>query len=187
MMTINMQGIVDAVLARAQRQRSVTPEDVQDELTRAGVPEEAWEEVLALCRRSLRKRRDRYHYVSAARQVSAQERQRQAVRRAIRGIIRRHRAAEQVERRGQDRIDFIQPVRVLLDDQRERHVLSRDLSTNGIRLIATRSLLGQKMRVFLGQGDEACSLLVRVLWTCAVADDLFENGCMFLEDTEELK
>ncbi|HEX5273578.1 MAG TPA: PilZ domain-containing protein [Gemmataceae bacterium] len=184
MMTVNLQEIVGAVLERARRQGSVTPEDIQDELTRAGVPDELWEEVLTLCRRSLRKRRDRYHYVSAARRESAREKQRQAVRRAVRGIIRRHRAAEQVERRGQDRLDFIQPVRVLSDDGRERHVLSRDLSTTGIRLIATRSLLGQKMRLFLGKGPDACSLLVRVLWTCTVGDDLYENGCMFL-DAEE--
>jgi hypothetical protein len=185
MMTANLQGTVDAVLERAQRQGSVTPEDVQDELTRAGVPEELWEEVLTLCRRSLRKRQDRYHYVSAARRESAQERQRQTVRRVVRGIIRRHKAAEQVERRGQDRVDFIQPLRVVTDDQRERHLLSRDLSTSGIRLIATRSLLGQKMRIYLGSGDEACSLVVRVLWTCAVGDELYENGCMFLEADEE--
>jgi hypothetical protein len=185
MMTANLQGTVDAVLDRAQRQGSVTPEDVQDELTRAGVPEELWEEVLTQCRRSLRKRRDRYHFVSAARQNSARERQRLAVRRAVRAIIRRHRAAEQVERRGQDRIDFIQPVRVRTDDGRERHLLSRDLSTTGIRLIATRSLLGQKMRLFLGEGENTCSLAVRVLWTCAVGDDLFENGCMFLDSDEE--
>jgi hypothetical protein len=185
MMTANLQGTVEAVLDRAQRQGSVTPEDVQDELTRAGVPEEMWEEVLTLCRRSLRKRQDRYQYVSPARRESARERQRQAVRRAVRSIIRRHKAAEQVERRGQDRLDFIQPVRVVTEDQRERHVLSRDLSTSGIRLIATRSLLGQKVRIFLGTGAETCSLVVRVLWTCAVGDDLFENGCMFLEADEE--
>jgi hypothetical protein len=184
MLTANLQSIVEAVLGRAQRQGAVTPEDIQDELTRAGVPEEMWEEVLMLCRRSLRKRQDRYHYVSAARRTSAQERQRQAVRRAVRAIIRRHRSAEQVERRGHDRIDFIQPVRVVTEDQRERHLLSRDLSTTGIRLIATRSLLGQKVRLFLGEGDEACSLVVRVLWTCSVGDDLYENGCMFLEADE---
>lgn len=180
-MTANLQEVVDAVLERARRQGSVTPEDVQDELTRAGVPDESLEEVLALCRRSLRKRQDRYHYVSAARQNSAREKQRQAVRRVVRGIIRRHRAAEQVERRGQDRLDFIRPVRVLTDDGRERHVLSRDLSTTGIRLIATRSLLGQKIRLFLGEGPDACTLMVRVLWTCAVGDELYENGCMFLD------
>jgi hypothetical protein len=185
MMTANLQEIVEAVLERAQRQGSVTPEDIQDELTGAGVPEEMWEEVLTLCRRSLRKRQDRYHYVSAARRESAREKQRQAVRRAVRAIIRRHKAAEQVERRGQDRIDFIQPVRVLTEDGRQRHVLSRDLSTTGIRLIATRSLLGQKVRLFLGQGAEPCSLMVRVLWTCAVGDDLYENGCMFLDADDE--
>ncbi len=183
-MTANLQEIVEAVIDRAQRQGSVTPEDVQDELTKAGVPEDVWEEVLTLCRRSLRKRQDRYHYVSAARRESAREKQRQAVRRAVRGIIRRHRAAEQVERRGQDRVDFIQPVRVLTEDGRERHVLSRDLSTTGIRLIATRSLLGQKIRLFLGEGQEACALMVRVLWTCSVGDELYENGCMFLEAEE---
>jgi PilZ domain-containing protein len=185
MMTVNLQDIVEAVLARARRQGSVTPEDVQAELTGAGVPEEMWEEALTLCRRSLRKRQERHTGPSAARRDSARERQRRAVRRAVRGIIRRHRATLQVERRGQDRIDFIQPVRVLTDDGREWHLLSRDLSTTGIRLIGTRSLLGQKLRVFIGQGEEACSLLVRVLWTCAVGDDLFENGCMFLDDDAE--
>lgn len=185
MTATNLQDVVEAVLARAQRQGSVTPEDVQDELTQAGVPEELWEEVLTLCRRSLRKRQGRYHYVSAARRESARERQRQAMRRVVRGIIRRHRAAQQVERRGQDRIDFIQAVRVLTEDQRELHLLSRDLSTTGIRLIASRSLLGQKVRVLLSEGDESCSLVVRVLWTCAVGDDLYENGGMFLERDEE--
>ena len=184
MITANLQCTVQAVLERALRQGSVTPDDVQEELTRAGVPERHWEEVLTLCRRSLRKRQERDQPVSAARRESAQAKQRQATRRVVRSIIRHHRATEQVERRGQDRIDFIQPVRVLTEDQRERHLLSRDLSTTGIRLIAPRSLLGQKMRLFLGQGDEACSLMVRVLWTCAVGDDLYENGCMFLEAEE---
>jgi len=185
MMTADLQGVVDAVLARAQRQGSVTPEDVQDELTQAGVPDELCEEVLTQCRRSLRKRQDRYHYVSTTRQESARQRQRLAVRRAVRGIIRRHRAEQQVERRGQDRVDFIQSVRVLTEDQRERHLLSRDLSTTGIRLIATGSLLGQRVRVVIGEGEEVCTLLVRVLWTCAVGDNLFENGCMFLDADEE--
>ncbi len=108
------------------------------------------------------------------------------MRRAVRGIIRRHRAEQQVERRSQDRVDFIQSVRVIAEDQRERHLLSRDLSTTGIRLIATRSLLGQKIRIIIGEGEEAYPLVVRVLWTCAVGDDLFENGCMFLDGEEEI-
>jgi hypothetical protein len=185
MMTANLQDIVEAVLARAERQGSVKPEDVQDELTRAGVPEDLWEEALAQCRRSLRKRQGRPSAANTARRESARERRRRETHRAIRGLIRRHRAAQQVERRGQDRVDFIQPVRVVADDQRELRLLSRDLSTSGIRLIATRSLLGQKMRVLIGDGEGTCSLLVRVLWTCAVGDDLFENGCMFLDDEGE--
>jgi hypothetical protein len=185
MMTANLQDIVDAVLARAQRQGSVQPEDVLDELTRAGVPEELWEEALAQCRRSLRKRRGRRSTATVARSESARERRQRDMRRAIRSLIRKHRAAQQIERRGHDRVDFLQPVRVLTEDQRELHLLSRDLSTNGIRLIATRSLLGQKLRVNIGEGEEACSLLVRVLWTCSVGDDLFENGCMFLDDEEK--
>ena len=184
MMTANLQGVVDAVLTRAEQQGSVTPEEVQAELTRAEVPEELWEEVFTQCRRPLRKRQDRYHYVARAREDAARERQRQAVRRAVRGLIRRHRATQQVERRGHDRVDFIQPVRVLTEDQRERRLLSRDLSTTGIRLISSRSFLGQKVRVIIGEGEDACSLLVRVLWTCAVGDELYENGCMFLESEE---
>jgi len=183
-MIANLQDIVGAVLARAQRQGSVTPEDVQQELTSAGVPEEMWEEALTLCRRALRKRQERYQGASPARRESARERQRQAVRRAVRRIIRRHRAAQQVERRGQDRVDFVQPVSVLTEDGRQWKLLTRDLSTTGIRLLGTRRLLGQKVRVVIGQGEDACSLVVRVLWTCAVGDDLFENGGMFLDDEE---
>ncbi len=69
------------------------------------------------------------------------------------------------------------------EDRREYTLLSRDLSTTGIRLIGTRSLLGQKVRMVLTPDDqaEACVFLVRILWTCAIGDDLFENGGTFLE------
>ena len=91
--------------------------------------------------------------------------------------------AAQPERREQDRIDFIQPVRVLTADGQEHHVLSRDLSPSGIRLIASRSLLGQKIDVLIPgtRESEATWFRVRVLWTCVVGDDLFENGGMFVD------
>jgi hypothetical protein len=184
MLTANLQGVADAVVRRAQRQGSLTPDEVQQELAQAGVPEGMWEDVLGLCRRSLRRRQDRYHYVTVKKPLS-KEQQHRALQRVIRGLIRRHKQTQRVERRGQDRIDFVQPVRVLTEDLRTLHLLSRDLSTTGIRLIGTRSLLGQKLRVFLGEGPAACSLLVRILWTCAVGDDLFENGGMFLETGDE--
>ena len=30
-------------------------------------------------------------------------------------------------------------------------------------------------------GESPCRLLVRILWTCAIGDDMFENGGSFLE------
>ena len=61
--------------------------------------------------------------------------------------------------------------------------MSRDLSATGVRLLGTKRLLGQKVQLELpgGNGDSACKLLVRILWTCAVGDDLFENGGTFME------
>ncbi len=181
MITANLQGLAETVVRRAESQGSVTPDEVRQELTQAGVPDEMSDEVLALCRRSLRLRQGRYHYVTAAARKPRPDQQQRNIRKAVREVIRRHKQVQRVERRGQDRFDFIQPVRVLTEDGRELHLLSRDLSPTGIRLIGTRSLLGQKVRVALGDGLEKCSLTVRVLWTCAVGDELFENGGMFLE------
>jgi len=52
-----------------------------------------------------------------------------------------------------------------------------------MRLIGTRSLLGQKVEVRLPtstKGESWCFVL-RILWTCAVGDELFENGGVFVE------
>ena len=60
-------------------------------------------------------------------------------------------------------------------------MLTRDLSPTGLRLLGSRSLLGQKVRVHLaGNGGRSCTFLVRILWSCAVGDNLFENGGSFL-------
>ncbi len=184
MILSNLKGVADAVICRAQRQGSLSPDDLKDELTRAGLPDDSWEDVLSMCRRSLRHRQGRYHY-TPARGRSEAEKQQLVMRRSVRQLIRRHKQAQRLERRGQDRLDFIQQVRVQTEDLRELHLLSRDLSMTGIRLIASRSLLGQKIRVFLGEGADACTLTVRILWACAVGDNLFENGGMFLETAED--
>ena len=86
-------------------------------------------------------------------------------------------------RRQQGRADFIQPVKVRIDSQRELAVLSRDLSETGIRLIGTHSLLGHKVEVTIPrpEGGDPCCFLTRILWTCVVGDGLFENGGTFLE------
>jgi PilZ domain len=92
--------------------------------------------------------------------------------------------APQPERREQDRVDFIQPVKLMTADGVEHNVLSRDLSGSGIRLIATRSFLGQKVDVLLpgAWGASPTWFPVRILWTCIVGDDLLENGGTFLEN-----
>jgi hypothetical protein len=184
----DLHGIAQAVTRRAQRQGFILPREVREELELAGLDDALWKEVVALARSALHYRQGRYYYVTAlSARAREEQRHQQAIHRTIRQLIRQHRkSAAQDERRQQDRIDFIQPLKVRTDDERELTLLSRDLSTTGIRLIGTRSLLGQKIRVLLprGEGQGPWCFLVRILWTCAVGDDLFENGGSFLELTE---
>lgn len=112
----------------------------------------------------------------------------QRIRRAVDRILsRRGTPAGDGERRGVERIEFVEPVRVRTEDGREFTFLSRDLSPAGIRLVGAHRLLGQKIRVqFAGPpGNEPPPLLVRVLWTCALAEGLIENGGMFLDALDE--
>jgi hypothetical protein len=185
MIMTDLQGVANTVVRRAQRQGFVLPREVREEVTHAGVAEALWKDVLALARPSLSYRQGRYYYTAAVTErMLREQRLQRGIQRAVRQLIRQHKqTASRKERRGQDRIDFIQPVQVITEDQREFTLLSRDLSTTGIRLIGTRSLLGQKVRVQIPgtEHDERCCFLVRVLWTCAVGDELFENGGTFLE------
>jgi hypothetical protein len=183
MITIDLQGIAHSVIRRAQRQEFVLPRDVREELLKADLSPSLWKDVLALARGSLSYRQGRYYYAASLSPRLLQERrQQQRIHRAVRRLLRDYKAdASQTERRRQGRSDFVQTVKVQSEDQREWTLLSRDLSITGIRLIGTRSLLGQKVRVLLPNRDEPISFLVRILWTCAVGDELFENGGTFLE------
>ncbi len=190
-----LQGVANTVVRRAQRQGFVLPRDIRAELTRMGLPEEQWKDVIELARESLHFRQGRYFFLSSVSPRLRQElTQQQLIARAIQRLIRHHRTQTSPnDRRREDRLDFIQPVKVRSDDGHETTLLSRDLSTTGIRLIGTRSLLGQKIRVQLPAGDDGSvlTLLVRILWTAAIGDELFENGGSFIEmvapPTEGLK
>ena len=181
----NLRPIADAVVQRAQREGFVRPKEVQEELHGAGESKSLWKDVLALARESLIFRNGRYYYASPISERLRQEQDQHALiaevaRRAI-GTFRD--AARQQERRGEERIDFIQPVYVRTEDGRVFTLLTRDLSTSGMRMIGTRSLLGQKLEVRLptsSKGESWCFVL-RILWTCAVGDELFENGGVFVE------
>jgi hypothetical protein len=188
MTATDLQAIADAVICRAQRQGSVLPEEVQDELTRAGRPDTLWKDVLALARPALSYRQGRYHFVTAvSARARAEQEQQQRIRDAVGQLVAQHRAsAAQVERREEDRINFLQQVQVRTEDGREFTLLSRDLSPSGIRLVGTRRLLGQKVRVLVPGPEEPLAgpplcFVVRILWTCALGDDLFENGGAFLD------
>ena len=183
MLQTELRGVVDTVLRRAQRQGYVVPRDVREELTQAGLPDEQWKDVLDLARGSLHYRQGRYYFLQAVSpRLHEQQSQQQIVFHAVRDLIRRQQAARaENERRQQDRIDFLHPASVETEDNRTFRVLTRDLSPTGIRLLGSRSLLGQKVRVELaGNGGRECTFLVRILWSCAVGDDLFENGGSFL-------
>jgi hypothetical protein len=184
MIVTNLQGIAEAVSRRAQRQGFIVPREVREELTQAGLPQSLWKNVLDLARTSLNYRQGRYYYSApVTARVAAEQSHQRHIQRAIRQIIQQHHSAtHRIERREEDRTDFIQPVKVRTEDQREFTFLSRDLSATGIRLIGTRRLLGQKVHVILPTSDETSphEFLVRILWTCPVGDDLVENGGTFI-------
>jgi PilZ domain-containing protein len=181
----SLQEVAEMIVRRAQRLGYVLPRDVRSELKQAGMPDGRWKEVVHLARESLNYRQGRYYHVSAVSPRLQQEQmQQQLIQRAIRRLVRAYRAAAAPkERRQQDRVDFIQPITVQMEDGRQFILLSRDLSPTGVRLVGTRRLLGQKVRVHIPQGESAppVTFLVRILWTCAIGDDLFENGGTFLE------
>ena len=181
----HLQAVANVVVRRAQRQGFVVPREIRAELTAAHLPEELWKEVTALAQPVLSHRRGRFYFAAGVSPRREQEQNhRRLIRRTVRQLIRRQRAeAARPERRRGNRLDFIQPVKVQAESDRAWTLLSRDISPEGLRLIGTRSLLGQKVRVLIPGGPEgqAQGFLVRILWTCAIGDDLFENGGTFLE------
>lgn len=184
MTTTDLQEIADAVVQKAQRQGSVLAREIRKELTEAGAPGSLWKDVVALTRSSLRYHKGRYHYTPPTHTALREQDQQRAIRETIEDMIGQYRDhSSRIERREQNRIDFVQTVRAHGEDGKEFSLLSRDLSSTGIRLIGTRSLLGQKihLRIPRPDGSGPWCFLVRILWTCAVGEDLFENGGMFVE------
>jgi hypothetical protein len=101
-------------------------------------------------------------------------------------------AARKADRREQTRISFVQSVHARTEDGSECTLLTRDVSASGVRLVGARRLLGKKIWVTVPAPEKVLlpgaarveggwTFLVRVLWTCTVGDDLFENGGVFVE------
>ncbi len=185
MSTSELQPVADAVLRLAKRQGHVNARDVRSESRIAGLPEEGWKDAIALVQDSLVRRQGRYYHKDAFTPRAEKERaQQQAIQKVIRKLIKQHRSrGKEDERRNQSRVDFIQPVKVRTEDGTEHALVSRDLSATGVRLLGTKRLLGHKVQIELpsGNAEPARRLLVRILWTCSVGDNLFENGGSFVE------
>jgi hypothetical protein len=185
MIASEMQVVANAVVRRAERQGYVVPRDIREEVGQAGLPDSSWKEVLELARPGLNYRHGRYYHLHTVSERSQEERsQQQAIYGVIRQIIQHHRRqARSHDRRNQERIEFVQPIRVEAEDGRVFNVLSRDLSPTGMRLISTRSFLGHKLRINVPTGVAGAfwTFAIRVLWTCAIGDNLYENGGVFLE------
>jgi PilZ domain len=181
----DLQPVADAVLRLAKRQGYVSARDVRSELRIAGLPETRWKEAIALVQDSLVQRGGRYYHTdSFSPRMQKEHAQQQAIQKVIRKLIKQHRnRGKEDERRHQVRVDFIQPVKIRTEDGKEYALMSRDLSATGVRLLGTKRLLGQKVQIELpsGNAEPACRLSVRILWTCSVGDDLFENGGTFIE------
>jgi hypothetical protein len=191
LITADIQAVADTLVRRAQRQGSLRPSEIREELTHTRIPRAKWKRILALSRECLQYRHGRYYFEPrVGARLSAERQQQRIIHQTVRKLIRQYRKEhDQHERRRQARVDFLQPVKVRVDDGNEMTLLSRDLSETGIRLISTRSFLGQKLSIELPPTEDGrlARFTVRVLWTCAVGDELFENGGTFLEmlETEE--
>ena len=183
MASTELQPVAETVLRLAKQHGFVTSRDVRAELRIAGLPEGEWKETVALVQASLVHRQGRYYHKEAySPRLHKEHAQQQAIQKVIRKLIRHHKSRSKTdERRGQVRVDFIQPVKIRTEDGSEFALMSRDLSPTGVRLLGTKRLLGQKVQLDLPDGESPCRLLVRILWTCAVGDDLFENGGSFVE------
>lgn len=178
----HLQPVADRIVLRAKDNGSVVAREVREELARSGLDEGLWKEVLALARPALSYRRGRYHYSApVSERVRAEQSSLRDVHQAVQELLQQAEAAEQRrDRRGQGRRAFVQPVQVITEDNRQFTLLTRDLSAAGIRLIGTRSLLGQKVRIRIDTAGTTHELTVRILWACSVGDELVENGGTFI-------
>src|SRR5207247_2976407 len=133
-----VQSVAEEVARRARRQGFIQSREVREELARAGLPETLWRDVVAAVTPALTPRAGRYYYPTPGGSARNQQEQ---IRHAVRKLIRAHKeAAASIERRGEDRLDFIQPAQIRTEDGRTFTLLSRDLSSTGIRLVGTKRL-----------------------------------------------
>jgi PilZ domain-containing protein len=179
----DLQPIVDAVTRRAEEQGQLSARQVREELAKANADPRLWKEVLRRAGPTLERRGNHYHFVPRPspvreRQAELQER----IHNVVHDLVDQYRRAAALhDRREADRIAFQQPVSVRLANDEVHQVVTKDISASGMRLLGSRDLLAQKIRVTVPRPEGApCEFLMRIVWTCRVGDDLYENGGVFL-------
>lgn len=190
-----LQSVVQAVIRRARRQGSVLPREVREELARANLPDRLWKDMVQLAGPALAYRGGRYHYVPAGAprmraRLRREQRNHLEIHKAVCGLLgqkRRSALTGRDERRAHQRIDFVRPVRLQTADGRTLHLLSRNISLSGIRLVGATPLQGKTVSLwFGGEGDRpSWGFSVRMLWSSPVGDRLIESGGIFLEKLKD--
>jgi hypothetical protein len=187
---IDLLRIAQAIVRRAQRDGFIVPTDIRAELTKVGLENGHAQEVLALAKPSLRYRRGRYYYVSAAvgrlrDRVRKERLQTRELHCAVRELVAAHQKTARIEKRGLRRVQFIHPVQVVARDGRTFHFISLDLSLSGIRLLGNCSLARQRVTVHVPKvGGGVLPILVSILWARPVGDGLIQQGGIFLGQAE---
>jgi hypothetical protein len=180
-----LQTVADLIMRKAQQTGFITSRDVRNQLKQAGLSPRLCAEVVRLCNPPLSRKQSRFYlYFPASARLRHEQIVLQRINKAVRRIIRHYKKlANNGERRDEGRLDFVQPVVVETEEGKVLNLLSRDLSESGIRLVGTQRLLGMKVLVKIpdSQGGSPIEVWTRILWTCEVGDNLFENGGRFLE------
>src|SRR5262245_16889556 len=114
-----LQSVAEEVVRLAHRQGYVVEREVREELARAGVADSRRKDVLALAQPTLSYRRGRYHYDAPLGERDAATQPRNDIQAAVGRLVRLYGSSPgRVERREQGRVDFIQAVQVVTEDNR---------------------------------------------------------------------
>lgn len=180
----HLKSLVEAVKRRAQAKGFILPKEVKEELASAGLAEGLWKEVLNSARPVLQYHGGRYYFVPG---VSPRRQEHEEMHLQVRAWLQsvakqQKEVAEGEERRGSERVTFVQPVTLTAEDGASHRALSKDLSPSGIRFIGSKNMLGQKLKATLSSPTGSSrTFWIRIVWACEVGDALYENGGTFVE------
>ena len=187
-----LQGVVNAVVRRAQSQGYVVAREIRAELAHAALPDTLWKDMVMLAGPALSCRSGRYYYVTAGPdrmrlRVKHDHRNHIEIHKAVCDLLgqkRRSAVMGHQDRRAHKRVDFVRPVQAQAEDGAKHRLLTRNISLSGIRLVGNCALQGQKVHIWFPGANgkkSGCGFLVHILWSSPVDDHLYENGGVFLE------